>query len=297
MCYTRWFCLLCIACLSACVSTGGRNPSFVASLPTNTPTPTQTPITAPTIIDTKTGQTIAYADFVRQLAKADYIILGEYHDSIPQHHLASQLLSDLYAQRVQGSLLLEMLTVDQQPAINKAYNLPQTLHSLPSALNWQRSWDWRLYGQIVALPFEFDYPLIATNLTKNEVKTLMQGAEPLKGYLSTRDEIKAILKARILKAHGFDDNVLSSADNKVVDNMVAIQQFRDRRMAEKLLLSPKPTLLLTGNYHAQKQIGVPIHLTDLHQSEPPLTGVVVLMSKKVGEFDKQDADFIWIIPE
>lgn len=244
-----------------------------------------------------TNAPIAYPDFLATLAKADYIILGEYHDSTPQHRLASQLLQDLHKERPQGSLLLEMLTIDQQPAIDKAYSSPQTVDKLPKALNWQRSWDWNLYGQIVAQPFLLNYPLVATNLTKAEVKTLMQGAEPLKGYLSTSDTIKAVLKARILKAHGLDGGELDKADARLVDNMVAIQQFRDRRMAEKLLSSPKPALLLTGNYHAQKSIGIPMHLADLQYGKPPLTGVVVLMSKTQGEFEPTDADFIWTIAE
>lgn len=252
---------------------------------------------ADTIIDTRTAQAIEFDELVAQLSTADYIILGEYHDSTPQHRLASQLLQDLHKERPQGSLLLEMLTIDQQPAIDKAYSSPQTVDKLPKALNWQRSWDWNLYGQIVAQPFLLNYPLVATNLTKAEVKTLMQGAEPLKGYLSTSDTIKAVLKARILKAHGLDGGELDKADARLVDNMVAIQQFRDRRMAEKLLSSPKPALLLTGNYHAQKSIGIPMHLADLQYGKPPLTGVVVLMSKTQGEFEPTDADFIWTIAE
>lgn len=244
-----------------------------------------------------TNAPIAFPDFLATLAQADYIILGEYHDSTPQHRLASQLLQDLHQKRPQGSLLLEMLSIDQQPAIDKTAQNPPKFAKLPTALGWQRSWDWNLYGQIVAQPFLLNYPLVATNLTKAEVKTLMQGAEPLKGYLSTSDTIKAVLKARILKAHGFDDTALDKADEKIIDNMVAIQQFRDRRMAEKILSSPKPALLLTGNYHAQKSVGVPMHLADLEYGKTPLTGVVVLMSKTQGEFEPTDADFIWTIAE
>ncbi|OPH38640.1 ChaN family lipoprotein [Moraxella equi] len=257
---------------------------------------TSTVLTTGQIFD-KANRPIPYATFVQRLAGADYVILGEYHDSVSQHHLADQLLQDLHRQRPQGSLLLEMLTVDQQVAIDKARQNPPSFKKLPKALGWQKSWDWALYGQIVAQPFEFGYPLIATNLTKSEVKTLMQGAEPLKGYLSTNDDIKAILKTRILKAHGFDKAGLDKADEKIVDNMVTIQQFRDRRMAEKILSSPKPTLLLTGNYHAEQGVGIPMHLIDLQHGKTPLTGIVVLMSKSMGEFDGQDADYIWVIQE
>lgn len=252
-----------------------------------------------TIIDTATNTPIDYPAFLMKLAWADYVILGEYHDSISQHRLAGQLLKDLHKQRPQGSLLLEMLTVDQQANIDKLTQksaLPHT-KKLAKALNWQTSWDWSLYEQIVTQPFEFGYALVGTNLTKNEIQILMQGAEPLNGHLSTSDDIKTTLKQRILTAHSFDKNPPNKTDEAVVDNMVAIQQFRDRRMAEKILASPKPALLLTGNYHAQKHIGIPMHLIDLTHRQVKPTGVVVLMSKTANEFKAEDADFIWIIPE
>lgn len=249
-----------------------------------------------TIIN-QTGQVVSLTDFIAQLAQADYVILGEYHDSVPQHDAAYWLLNTLHQQRPQGSLLLEMLTVEQQPLIDKINGRPPKDTRLAKALKWQSSWRWDLYGKIVQHPLHNQYRLIATNLTKTETRTLMQGADPLKGYVSTTDNIKIVLKNRILNAHGFNQHAISPEDDRIVDNMVSVQQFRDRRMAEKILTSPKPALLLTGNYHAQKQVGVPMHLIDLQYNKTPLNGVVVLMSKNFSEFDKADADFIWVIEE
>ncbi len=41
--------------------------------------------------------------------------------------------------------------------------------------------------------------------------------------------------------------------------MLAIQQQRDRRMAERLLAAPTPALLIAGGYHAAKSV-VPLHV-------------------------------------
>lgn len=267
----------------------------------------QTPIISNQIINLQTQQTISFHDFVKQLAEYDNVILGEYHDRVNQHILATQLLDNLQKIRPQGSLLLEMLTVDQQDFINQTQqNPPKNLDKLPKIINWQKSWDWQLYGDIVKHPFLYNYPLIATNLTKTEVKILMQGAEPIKGYQSTKPLIKQHIFNTIIKNHGMKADALDESDKRLVNNMVEIQQFRDRRMAEKILSAPKPTLLLAGNYHAQKNIGVPIHLQDLTQDladndpkKSSKTAVVMMLSNtaELGEIDTAKADFAWIIAE
>lgn len=267
----------------------------------------QTPIISNQIINLQTQQTISFHDFVKQLAEYDNVILGEYHDRVNQHILATQLLDNLQKIRPQGSLLLEMLTVDQQDFINQTQqNPPKNLNKLATLLNWQKSWDWQLYGDIVKHPFLYNYPLIATNLTKTEVKILMQGAEPIKGYQSTKPLIKQHIFNTIIKNHDMKADELDESDKRLVNNMVEIQQFRDRRMAEKILSAPKPTLLLAGNYHAQKNIGVPIHLQDLTQDladndpkKSSKTAVVMMLANtaELGEIDTAKADFAWIIAE
>jgi len=72
--------------------------------------------------------------------------------------------------------------------------------------------------------------------------------------------------------------------------MLAVQQQRDRRMAERLLAAPQPALLLAGAYHVRKDLGVPLHLADLKaQGESK-----VLLLAEVGEqVDAGEADFVW----
>ncbi|WP_227430990.1 ChaN family lipoprotein [Psychrobacter sp. I-STPA6b] len=258
-------------------------------------TEAETLLTNSQIIDLATQQSLTPQQFLEKLASQDYVILGEYHDNKAQHQLAYWLLDSLNQQRPQGSLLLEMLTVDQQPLVNKAtQNPPQNLEQLSKALNWQSSWDWDLYGKIVQHPIHHHYSLVATNLTKPEVSTLMQGAEPIKGYDSTTPAIKATIRNSILDNHHLDN--ASDEDMVIVNRMVEIQQFRDRRMAEKILSAPSPSLLLTGNFHAQKSVGVPIHLSDLQYNQSnPKQGVIVMMVSKTDDLSTDDADYAWVI--
>ncbi|MDK4536682.1 ChaN family lipoprotein, partial [Kingella kingae] len=74
-------------------------------------------------------------------------------------------------------------------------------------------------------------------------------------------------------------------------NMVAMQQYKDFRMAQALLQSPKPAWLIAGNIHASKQLGVPLFLQDAGFSG---SLKVLLLSSKDNEIDKQHADYIWL---
>lgn len=256
------------------------------------------------IVELSSQRTLTPTQFVAQLAVNDYVILGEYHDSVAQHQLAYWLLDQLHQQRPQGSLLVEMMRVEQQPYVDKlsqsANSAELDLNQIRQSLAWQASWDWQLYGPIVAHPIKHHYPLLATNLDKSEVSAMMKQAQPLKGNHSTNPSVRASIKDGILANHHLDN--ASAEDMQVVERMIDIQQHRDRRMAEKLLLAPSPSLLLTGNFHAQKTIGVPVHLADLQSHRPDKKqGVVVRMVDSLTDLkaDKltDAADYAWIIPD
>jgi uncharacterized iron-regulated protein len=75
--------------------------------------------------------------------------------------------------------------------------------------------------------------------------------------------------------------------------MLAVQQQRDRRMAEALLAAPLPSLLIAGAYHVRRELGVPLHLGDLHAE----AGTQVLILAEVGSVvSAGSADYVWYTP-
>ncbi|MNF00072.1 hypothetical protein D3C80_1988370 [compost metagenome] len=75
--------------------------------------------------------------------------------------------------------------------------------------------------------------------------------------------------------------------------MLAVQQQRDRRMAERLLAAPTPAILLAGAFHVRRDLGVPLHLTDLGAAG----GLQVLQLAEVGgPVAATHADFVWYTP-
>lgn len=241
-------------------------------------------------IDLRSGEKLTATELAHRLATQKRVLLGELHDS-PRHHQAQHwLLKQFISKRPQGSLALEMLAVNQQPLIDRIYAKSAVKKSeIYDLLQWKKSWNWDFYGDIVYHAFNTPYSLVATNLTNDEVQTILRGAVPLKGYVSTTPEVKKQIADLIANHHCAD-----CIDVKYLQAMVEVQQFRDRRMAEKILQASTPALLIAGNHHVNRAFGVPLHLFDLSQQE---TATVVIVTDSVADFTQRNADYLWIIQE
>lgn len=242
------------------------------------------------IYDLRTGQTLMPTEFADKIAPAPRLLLGEQHDNLKHHQAHFWLLQQLQQKRPQGSVLMEMLSVDQQPLIAKLTPEQTACDCLPEQLNWKKSWNWAFYGEIVKTVLQQRTPLVATNLTADEVQTLMRGAEPIKGNRSTAPEVQQAIAGLISQSHSFD--ATSGQDQEIIRKMVQVQQFRDRRMAEKVASSPTPSVLIAGNHHINRRLGVPLHLSDL---APNLNTISVLFGNNPNSVNADNADYYWLL--
>jgi len=236
------------------------------------------------IHDLASGQVITPAQLVRQLAAVPRVLVGEKHDNPDHHALQLWLMRALQAQRTQGSLLLEMLQPEQQARVDAVEDLAQLPNDLPKALGWQEGWDWQLYGPIVREALSSHVPLLAANLSLGEMRQAYRQPTALQGAQSNAPTVKAALLEQVRAGHC---NLLPESQ---LPAMLAVQQQRDRRIAERLLAAPEPALLLTGAYHARKDLGVPLHLADLGAKGESK----VLLLAEVGEqVEAGMADYVW----
>lgn len=239
------------------------------------------------IRDLRSGQVLTPQELVARLAEPSRLIVGEQHDNRDHHQLQLWLLQELGERRPQGSLLLEMLTPDQQPRVDDVRRASILPADLPDALNWQSGWDWNLYGPIVRFVLTQPYPLLAANLDNLEIRTVYAKPPTLSGSRSNAPSVKDELLEQINDSHC---GLLPTAQ---MPAMLAVQQQRDRRMAERLLSAPTPALLFAGAYHARKDVGVPIHVLDLGESQAP---TVLMLAEQGGEVTPAMADYVWYTP-
>ncbi|SEC16593.1 ChaN family lipoprotein [Pseudomonas anguilliseptica] len=242
------------------------------------------------IVELRTGARLTPEQLLTRLAAAPKVLVGERHDNPDHHALQLWLLRALAAQRPQGSLLLEMLTPDQQAKVDQvraAITAGQAPQDMLGALNWQPGWAWSLYGPIVQHALRQPYPLLAVNLERREVMQIYAQVPQLQAQVSTAQTVREALFKQIRESHC---NLLPESQ---LPAMLAVQQQRDRRMAEALLAAPEPSLLFAGAFHVRRELGVPLHLQDLGAAE----AVQVLILAEVGsQVAAESADYVWYTP-
>lgn len=239
------------------------------------------------IVDLASGQSISPEQLLERLVRAERVLVGEQHDNLDHHALQLWLLRELARQRPQGSVLMEMLNPDQQPKVDQAQRVAREGRS-PSdpfaALSWQPGWGWSLYGPLVLHQLRQPYPLLAANLNRTEIMQIYRQRPVLEGERSSAGDVQVRLLDDIRQSH------CGLLPDSQLPAMLAVQQQRDRRMAEVLLAAPQPSLLLAGAFHVRKDLGVPLHLADLGAP----TGNAILILAEVGRsVDTSMADYVW----
>ncbi|WP_437884650.1 ChaN family lipoprotein [Pseudomonas sp. LRF_L74] len=236
------------------------------------------------IRELSSGRVLTPAELVERLAVAPRVVVGEQHDNPDHHALELWLLRELERQRGQGSLLLEMLSDDQQSRVAAVQAGGGALADPFEALAWKRGWAWSLYGPLVMHALRQPYPLLAADLSRQEVMAIYRSQPKLAGTASNATQVRA----RLL------DDIRTSHCNLLPENqlpaMLAVQLQRDRRMAQRLLEAPTPALLVAGAFHARKDLGLPLHLQDVGAQ----SAASVLLLAEVGSTVASDeADYVW----
>lgn len=241
------------------------------------------------IVDLRSGATLTPGQLLERLAVASRVIVGEKHDNPDHHALELWLARALGERRAQGSLLLEMLGPDQQPrvdAIRAQRKAGKPVANLEQALDWRKGWDWSQYGPLVTWALAQPAPLLAANLERSEIMRIYKERPLPAGTASRRDSVRLPLLAQIRESH------CGMLPDDQLPAMLAVQQQRDRRMAERLRDAPLPALLIAGGFHARRDLGVPVHLRDLGVQE-----VRVLLLVEAGQaVTSREADYAWYTP-
>lgn len=239
------------------------------------------------IVDLNSGQTLSPQQLLSRLAEAERLLVGEQHDNPDHHALQLWLSRELSKRRAQGSVLMEMLNRDQQAKVDHAQAIAREGQAMADpfdALAWQPGWGWSLYGPLVLHQLRQPYPLLAANLDRAEIMQIYRQRPLLQGERSSAADVQERLLSDIRDSH------CGLLPDSQLPAMLAVQQQRDRRMAEALLAAPQPSLLLAGAFHVRKDLGVPLHLIDLGARN----ATVVLILAEVGRsVDASMADYVW----
>jgi uncharacterized iron-regulated protein len=202
----------------------------------------------------------------RALVEADVILLGEVHDNRGQHARRVAWLRDALPRR-RVVLAMEQFDVDRQPWIDQARiaGLPARGLAEQAAFSFD-GWDWPSYAPAVQLALDRDWPLMAANLPAREAMTVArrptQAPSAPPGWGSSDD---AAMAEEIRDGH------CGLMPDEMLPTMVAAQRARDARMAQVVAdaraVTGLPVVLLAGNGHVRRDLGVPRWLAALRPGD------------------------------
>jgi len=212
----------------------------------------------------------------------------------------------LAQQGTHGSLLFEMLDPSFNPVLARYQKNEIPSETLQNVLEWDdRGWPiWPSYFPLFEEAKAHSMEIKGANISNDLLPfvTLYGGlAFPRKQrnemglgkddpFLGDQD----IMEVLIRKSH--------SVDETIIPTLVTVQYAKDAHMAHELMKTKSRTILIAGNYHVQRNIGVPLHLAKHDPYASTLSIGMMELTKNVPtptDFfentspDLRDYDFIW----
>lgn len=188
------------------------------------------------------------------------LLLGEVHDNPGGHRQRLADLRRLVEAGWRPAIAMEQFDHGQQARLSAAQRDCADADCVLRALAGP-GWDWDQYRPVIALALAYRLPLIAANLSRADAsRTVREGirasfdADTVQAYglgAPLPADIVALQQRDIIAGHC---NLLPPA---MVGGMVEAQVARDIWMAKIVRAqSPRPVVLLAGNGHVRKDVGV-----------------------------------------
>lgn len=219
------------------------------------------------IWDSGAGRFISKEEFYDAVLLADYIILGETHDNPAHHEIQSDVLQLLLDNNRRPAVVMEMLDVSDQPAIDKFISSPRDSAEFNQAVGFaKKGWDWSLYQPLVEQALEEKLTIRGGNLPRKSLQGLFRGKP-----VTDNPELTALLDL----AEDFPDSVKEGLRQEIklshcgklpdsmVGGMMQAQTARDAMLALQMQNAGKPAIMITGSGHARVDRAVPFFLSQI----------------------------------
>jgi uncharacterized iron-regulated protein len=226
------------------------------------------------------------------MARRPVVLLGEVHDNAAQHAVRVAALRLLIESGARPAIAFEQFDRERQADIDRARrDEPPAGKTLAEHVIEQarpaRGWDWRLYRPFVELALEYELPIVAANLSRADaVRVATQGFGAVFDEATRSRFALDALPPALLAAHekAVDDGHCNRMPAEALPAMARAQIARDLVLAEAIRPHfARGVVLLTGNGHARRDIGVPFFLGEAERAQAVAIGLL--------ERDKPEEDW------
>jgi uncharacterized iron-regulated protein len=204
-----------------------------------------------------------------ELARRPVVLLGEVHDNVVQHRIRAEAVRRLLEGGARPALAFEQFDRERQADIDRARREPppegRTLaeHVIAQARAPKDSWDWARYRPFVELALQYDLPIVAANLSRSAAARVAREGPNAVFTEAERAELALDRFEDILAKHEHVVQVghCNMLPRSALPGLARAQIARDAVLAQSLRpYLGRGVILLTGNGHARRDIGVPRHL-------------------------------------
>ncbi|WP_288841370.1 ChaN family lipoprotein [uncultured Deefgea sp.] len=186
------------------------------------------------------------------------VLLGEVHDNALGHQQRYAWLKARIKAGWRPAIAMEQFDVERQADIDQARaKRPKDVDFLIKKAGGAR-WDWPLYRPIIQLAMQYDLPLLAANLSRQDAATLMKNPQASLTSLAGMDLNAAIAPAVLAgQRQAVQAGHCGKLPLAMEEPMARAQIARDRLMAQ--VMTPylsQGVVLIAGNGHTRRDIGV-----------------------------------------
>ena len=255
------------------------------------------PVTGP-IVRISDMAPISVAQLVQAVLSSDVAVLGEVHDNPRHHQLRGELLRQLPA--ASKTVVAEHLSWRQ-----RFKEGGELLTGLEAAGFDVKGWDWPLHQPVFEAVTAMNMPLMGGNLPGESIKEVFKTRgqslpEAVRSLLA-----KAPFDVQQSKAleEEIDQGHCGAMPASMFEGMAAVQRGRDAAMAE-VALAHLPSVVLAGNGHAWKHLGVPFVVNKVSPHSQTLSVLFMEWDDSRPSAEKQaflaelasQADYVWLTP-
>jgi uncharacterized iron-regulated protein len=189
------------------------------------------------------------------------LLLGEVHDNPDGHKLRYEQLRARVEAGWRPAIAMEQFDREQQPLLNKAQKDCRDAQCVVLVMQSPR-WDWPQYKPIIDLALHYQLPLVAANLSRADASRVVRDgvASSFDAATIAAYRLNDPLPADIVQAQRQEITAghCGMLPDEMVPGMVQAQVARDIWMAKLVRAQlPRDVVLIAGNGHVRKDIGVP----------------------------------------
>ncbi|MYN13038.1 hypothetical protein GSY71_07740 [Pusillimonas sp. TS35] len=212
---------------------------------------------------------------ITEMPRYSVVLLGEIHDNAAGHAFRQAALEKALRAGWRPVLAMEQFDRERQADLDRAVKTCADAACVIAAASGARGWNWDFYTPLITLALQYKLPLMAANLSRADAARIV------------RDGLPAVFDADALRALGLQPAPAAALMRTQVQEvatshcgmlpatlhqpMATAQVARDAVMAHAIrtaaAVTGRPVVLLAGDGHVRKDIGVPYWLA---RGTPPL---------------------------